>query len=465
MPNAIFESIVGFNKYALYALAQASATSILSDPNRTIYSLHSNTVKIPVVESGAAGDYDPNRGYDNTSGGPGGYLKYFEANLTNDRLKRIVADALQEMAAVQAGARTPSSVMLEQFINNYLASEQDVRAFTSFYSSLTDSEKILNTADDGKIDVDHILGTLIGAQERIYGRGFPRNIPLVAFMSEEAHKNFKAALLKSGGLANSNVVSKPLERKIYLGFDELTGKPEDRTLEITTTVSMFDNIIIVPTQSDRLISHALFLSGFSDDPGQEQGGWIADSNNEDFCNIDIFMVPFQDAAYVESKFVTLNYTYPTGLPIPNITYKLNSAANTMWGNIGIENIGANQRGNSTDINMRFNYGAGLLPTRSKYCLAITSTPGADPAPTKKITITTPSNFVMVNGTLEFDSIVEPVNASDEVTFSATTVKGGVATFEGNVMTATTAGTVEVKATASGVESNKITIYIIPDAAG
>ena len=81
-------------------------------------------------------------------------------------------------------------------------------------------------------------------------------------------------------------------------------------------------------------------------------------------------------------------------------------------------------------------------------------------PVTKVTLTVSAKDVFVDGTVTLSSTVEPAEAEGQVTYSITS-GSDYATLTSNTLTATKSGAVKIKASAGGVDSEEVTVSVIP----
>ena len=81
-------------------------------------------------------------------------------------------------------------------------------------------------------------------------------------------------------------------------------------------------------------------------------------------------------------------------------------------------------------------------------------------PVTKVTLTVSAKDVFVDGTVTLSSSVEPAEAEGQVTYSITS-GSDYATLAANTLTATKSGAVKIKASAGGVDSEEVTVSVIP----
>ena len=195
---------------------------------------------------------------------------------------------------------------------------------------------------------------------------------------------------------------------------------------------------------DRMYTLITMLDGYSE--GQEDGGYIPDTEAEGFAQIDLLAIPIE-AAFTNTRYMIDNFLVPASMPGLNYTnIDLRKLNERMYGNVEIGFAGINQKANAFEYDVRAIYGGDIFDNRARNCFAVTS--AAEEVSVTKIIVNGAGTITEDGGTLLMEATVVPDNATNkQVTWSVEAGTGTASINQAGLLTALTNGTVTVKATA------------------
>lgn len=443
MNFTVYDGLYAYAKKANSGLYLACRTSVFNNPADQIYTPKGKITKVRQYESGKAGSYNKAKGW-MQSYGTGKGVQWIDYRAPYDRAKVLSVDAVDELQSFAAGM-TPSIELLNgDFLDNQLPAEVDATNIAQFYSKIPAANKHDNTEAGYKTDVDNIIDTILGLQNKIFNSGYDRDS--VLFIRSSVYTNFQKAIIKNYGLASGVMLSKTMTVNINTGLEGLITNAGD-ALSVTVDFEAFGKFLVVNMPDDRMYTMITMLDGYSE--GQEDGGYIPDYTAEGYAKIDLLAIPIE-AAFTNTRYMVDNFLVPASMPGLNYTkVDLRKLNERMYGNVEIGYAGINQKANAFEYDVRAIYGGDIFDNRARNCFAVTS-PGERPV--TGITVSGAggaSTITTAGGTLQMSAAVTPDNATDKsVTWSVTPGTGTASISTGGLLKAITNGTVTVNATAN-----------------
>lgn len=356
MANVTVETIIAFSKAVMTQYYQKCRTSIMAlPPEQKVFTPVAKKTRIRQVVSGGAGDYTGQ--YENV--GESSKIEYKEYEAICDRYKQLIVDYLDEMASKPEGAKESILALAEDFINRCMASEIDAYSIASWVKAMNTENVFTNV--QMKTDKDNIWNTLLTLQGKVFDEGVDADEELVTFVSNEIYQNMQKYILENNGLANGALLRN--RDAVYdFGVEEL-GDP----IEVTTKIIQFNNMTIIPMQSNRMNTEIILYDGKSD--GQTLGGWAPSPESK---KVDIIVMP-KSSGFIDVRYEVLNYLIPAlAAEGSNISGGFDSAINKVLGDVVIQNIGVNQKANAYEVDFRTVYQADLFDIKSNACFAVTA---------------------------------------------------------------------------------------------
>lgn len=356
MANVTVDTMIAFSKAVLTQYYQRSRTSVMAlSPEDKVYTTKANITRIRQVVASGAGDYTGQ--YENVGGVSTVEFKDYQA--VNDRFKQLVIDYLDEVASKPEGAKESILALAEDFINRCMAGEIDAYAIASWVKAMPAGNVFTNGTL--KTDKDNIWSTLLDVQGKCFDAGVDTDEELITFVSNSIYQNMQKYILENNGLANGALL-KTREAIVDLGVEEI-GEP----IKVTTKVIQFNNMTIIPMQTERMNTEVTLYDGKSE--GQTSGGWAPSAESK---VVDVVVIP-KSAGFVDVRYEVLNYLIPAlAAESANIKGDFDKAITTILGDVVIQNIGVNQKANAYEIDFRTVYNAELFDIKNKACFAITA---------------------------------------------------------------------------------------------
>jgi hypothetical protein len=445
MNFTVYDGLYAYAKKANSGLYLACRTSVFNNPADQIYTPKGRITKVRQYESGKAGSYNKARGW-MQSYGTGKGVQWIDYRAPFDRAKVLAVDAVDELQSFAAGM-TPSIELLNgDFLDNQLPAEIDATNIAQFYSKIPAANRHVNNENGYKTDVDNILNTVLGLQNKIFNSGYDRDS--VLFMRSSVYTNFQKAIIKNYGLASGAMISKTMTVNINTGLEGLITNAGD-ALSVTVDFEAFGKFLVINMPDDRMYTKIIMLDGYSE--GQEDGGYVPDYDSDDFAQIDLLAIPIE-AAFTNTRYMVDNFLVPASMPGLNYSkVDLRKLNERMYGNVEIGYAGINQKANAFEYDVRAIYGGDIFDNRARNCFAVTGVVGDQTV--DSITVTGAGGATTITekgGTLLMSAYVLPETAIDKtVTWSVATLDGGTATISATgLLTATGNGTVTVTATAN-----------------
>jgi hypothetical protein len=455
MDFTVYDGLYAYAKKANSGLYLACRTSVFNNPADQIYTPKGKVTKIRQYESGKAGSYSKYKGW-MQSYGTGKGVQWIDYRAPFDRAKVLAVDAVDELQSFAAGM-TPSIELLNgDFLDNQLPAEIDATNIAQFYSKIPAANRHVNSEVGYKTDVDNILDTVLGLQNKIFNSGYDRDS--VLFIRSSVYTNFQKAIIKNYGLASGAMLSKQMTVNVNTGLESLITNAGD-ALSVTVDFEAFGKFLVINMPDDRMYTMITMLDGYSE--GQEDGGYVPDYDSDDFAQIDLLAIPIE-AAFTNTRYMVDNFLVPASMPGLNYSkVDLRKLNERMYGNVEIGYAGINQKANAFEYDVRAIYGGDIFDNRARNCFAVTSVVGDQKVDSITVTGAGGASTITENGgTLLMSASVLPETAVDKsVTWSVATLVGGTATISAaGLLTATGNGTVTVTATAndgSGVTGTKV----------
>ena len=445
----VYDGIEAYARKANSGLYIACKTAIFNNPANQILTPKGKVTRVRQYESGMAGNYSKTKGW-MTQYGTGKGVQWIEYKAPYDRAKILTTDAIDEEQSFAVGM-TPSIELLNaDFLDNQLPREIDATNISTWYNQVPAANRHVNTETGFKTDAENILATLNNLDRLIFNSGYDRDT--VLFMNSDTYANMISAIQNKFGLASNVLMEKQATVYIDTGLGTLI-KGTDSVIKVNITFEVYGHFLIIRVPDDRMYSNIIMYSGDPDDPGQEQGGYVADSSNSNFANISMLAIPME-AAFCNTRYMVDNFLYPAFLQTnPYTKVDIRELNKRVYGNVEVNNAGINQKANAFEYDIRAIYGGSLFDNRARNCFAVTGPVGAVNVPTTNITVTGAggANTVKTGGTLLMSASVLPANATDKSVVWSVEAGTGTATIsQGGLLTAGNAGTVTVKATQKSV---------------
>ena len=454
MNFTVYDGLYAYAKKANSGLYLACKTSVFNNPADQIYTPKGKITKVRQYESGKAGSYNKARGWMQDYG-TGKGVQWIDYRAPYDRAKVLSVDAVDELQSFAAGM-TPSIELLNgDFLDNQLPAEIDATNIAQFYSKIPVTHRHVNNEIGYKTDVDNIIDTILGLQNKIFNSGYDRDS--VLFIRSSVYTNFQKAIVKNYGLASGVMLSKTMTVNVNTGLEGLITNSGD-TLSVTVDFEAFGKFLVINMPDDRMYTMITMLDGYSE--GQEAGGYLPDYDSDNFAQIDLLAIPIE-AAFTNTRYMVDNFLVPASMPGLNYTkVDLRKLNERMYGNVEIGYAGINQKANAFEYDIRAIYGGDIFDNRARNCFAITGVAGDQTV--DSITVTGAggaSTITEDGGTLLMSAAVLPITATKkEVTWSVAAGTGTATISTAGLLTALTNGTVTVTATAkdgTGITGTKV----------
>lgn len=442
----VYDGIDAYARKANSGLYIACKTAIFNNPGNQILTPKGKVTKVRQYESGMPGDYNKTRGW-LTTYGTGRGIEWVSYSAPYDRAKVLVTDAIDEEQSFAVGMTPSIELLNSDFLDNQLPREIDATNIAQFYSKIPESNRHENTESGWGTDPDSILATLNNLDRLIFNSGYDRDT--VLFMNSETYANLISAIQNKFGLASNVLMEKQASVYIDTGLGALI-KGNDSVIKVNITFETYGHFLIVRVPDDRMYTKIVMLSGNPDDEGQEQGGYIPDTTNEEFGNVGLMAIPIE-AAFTNTRYMVDNFLYPAFLQNnPYTKVDIRELNKRMYGNVEINNAGINQKANAFEYDIRAIYGGDIFDNRAKNCFCVTGPIGAQKKVTN-ITLTMEEGHhqVPVGETVSLVANVEPADAvNKEVEFSIVNGTGEATVSKTGVVTGVSVGTVTAVATAT-----------------
>lgn len=454
MNFTVYDGLYAYAKKANSGLYLACRTSVFNNPADQIYTPKGKVTKVRQYESGKAGSYNKAKGW-MQGYGTGKGVQWIDYRAPFDRAKVLSVDAVDELQSFAAGM-TPSIELLNgDFLDNQLPAEIDATNIAQFYSKIPVTNRHLNSETGYKTDVDNIIDTILGLQNKIFNTGYDRDS--VLFIRSSVYTNFQKAIVKNYGLASGVMLSKTMTVNMNTGLEGLISNAGD-ALSVTVDFEAFGKFLVINMPDDRMYTMITMLDGYSE--GQEDGGYVPDVDSDDFAQIDLLAIPVE-AAFTNTRYMIDNFLVPASMPGLNYNkIDLRKLNERMYGNVEIGFAGINQKANAFEYDVRAIYGGDIYDNRARNCFAITGVVGDQTV--DSITVTGAGGATTITedgGTLLMSAAVLPETATDKtVTWSVAAGTGTASISAAGLLTALTDGTVTVTATANdgtGVTGTKV----------
>lgn len=442
----VYDGIDAYARKANSGLYIACKTAIFNNPGNQILTPKGKVTKVRQYESGMPGDYNKTRGW-LTTYGTGRGIEWVSYSAPYDRAKVLVTDAIDEEQSFAVGMTPSIELLNSDFLDNQLPREIDATNIAQFYSKIPESNRHENTESGWRTDPDNILATLNNLDRLIFNSGYDRDT--VLFMNSETYANLISAIQNKFGLASNVLMEKQASVYIDTGLGALI-KGNDSVIKVNITFETYGHFLIVRVPDDRMYTKIVMLSGNPDDEGQEQGGYIPDTTNEEFGNVGLMAIPIE-AAFTNTRYMVDNFLYPAFLQNnPYTKVDIRELNKRMYGNVEINNAGINQKANAFEYDIRAIYGGDLFDNRAKNCFCVTGPIGTNKR-VNNITLTMEEGHhqVPVGETVNLVVDVEPSDATNkEVEFSIVNGTGEATVSKTGVVTGVSVGTVTAVATAT-----------------
>ena len=448
----VYDGIDAYARKANSGLYIACKTAIFNNPGNQILTPKGKLTKVRQYESGMPGDYNKTKGW-LTTYGTGRGIEWVSYSAPYDRAKVLVTDAIDEEQSFAVGMTPSIELLNSDFLDNQLPREIDATNIAQFYSQIPESNRHVNTESGWGTDPDSILATLNNLDRLIFNSGYDRDT--VLFMNSETYANLISAIQNKFGLASNVLMEKQASVYIDTGLGALI-KGNDSVIKVNITFEAYGHFLIVRVPDDRMYTKIVMFSGNPDDAGQEQGGYAPDITNAEFGNVSLMAIPIE-AAFTNTRYMVDNFLYPAFLQNnPYTKVDIRELNKRMYGNVGINNAGINQKANAFEYDIRAIYGGALFDNRAKNCFCVTGTIGAQKKVTNiTLTMEAGTNQVPVGDTVKLNVAVTPTDAYNKaVTFSIINGTGKATVDNNGVVTGVEVGNVTAVASAtdgSGVQ--------------
>ena len=353
--------------------SQSMFAQALADTSKFRYSEFGEYTAVREITGETAGDYDSCDGF-NAACIDLDVWNEFRAEW--DREISFSVDYIDEMNSILRGMTLTGTEKLKASWRR-LGPEIDAVSCASIWHQMPAGGKHANSEDGYKTDIDNIVQTLIAKDNELYDMGWYGDVAVM--ISSAVATTLSQAIVKHNGLA-SGAMLQPVEstrvtRKVsFRGEDYFEDGLSFKYDVLRFNSRMF--IYKVPKQC--MISDVILLDKKT--AGQTAGGWIPDTSAEDFCNVEVLVVPV-DAAALSVRHIVSNLTVP--LQAYNVEkFDINeelSGLNKMYdGQVYIENIGVDQNADRFKYMNRIKYGVAVFGVMAHTILGIYSTPSGDP---------------------------------------------------------------------------------------
>jgi hypothetical protein len=366
MPFSVYDGIVAYSRAANMGLYLGSRTSIFNDPSRFKYDIKSNRILVRQIDAGAAGTYDPARGWMNGGYGSGRGVEWIPYECPYDRAKTLTVDAVTEAQSYANGMESSINLLFNDFFQNHLPAEIDATNIAQWFSKVPSANVHTNNETDWKTDADHILDTLNNLEMEVFNSGY--NGETVIFMRAKIYKNLITALQNHNGFASGAML---LNKPVTITYDTEIDGDAERALTVTIDTERYGKFIIVEMPDDRMFSHVTLLDGVS--AGQQQGGYVADNDAAGYSVLDMVVLPLP-SAFTSTRYLISNYLIPNMLlNTPAALADLSKANSRMFGNVEVGHAGINQKGDNFEYDIRIMYGGDIFENRRRNCFAVKHT--------------------------------------------------------------------------------------------
>jgi len=151
MPFSVYDGIVAYSRAANMGLYLGSRTSIFNDPSRFKYDLKSNRILVRQIDAGAAGTYDPARGWMNGGYGNGRGVEWISYECPYDRAKTLTVDAVTEAQSYANGMESSINLLFNDFFQNHLPAEIDATNIAQWFSKVPSANIHTSTKQIGRL--------------------------------------------------------------------------------------------------------------------------------------------------------------------------------------------------------------------------------------------------------------------------------------------------------------------------
>lgn len=411
-----YSIVQGLNSYAKNIISQLfieCKTAILQNEDLVSYSKRGVETLVREVDAGAGGLYDKSLGWNVHNGGYGGedtvtwrpYAPKF------DTAKTIEVDLVDELNSYSEGMDSSLEALARDYINRQLARTIDAANIATLAAQIPENNQHVNSEQGWGTTSTTIFNTLLNIQAELSDT---YDGPVICFINTKVYAALQKALLA----APTGVLAMYREGTIPVRFDGFGDYSDDygEGFGFDLRVVYFGNLILVKVPSDRMYTRIIMLNGLQGSEGQETGGYLPDTSNADFAQVDLLAVP-TIAAFASIKWLITQYLVPAyieGVPTPSIdTLRLNEL---MFGQVEVENAGINQVSNAFKVNNRCVFGADLIKNRVNACYMITSAVGPQTVTSTEVVMDEPttSPVTLVEGqTMQVQAHVLPYNTTDK----------------------------------------------------
>jgi len=438
MAFTVYDGIFAYSKRANSGLYLSCRTSIFNNPDNQIYTPKGKKTLVRQYNAGKAGNYDKNKGWLQTYGnGTGIEWKEYEAPF--DRAKVLKVDAMDELQSFGVGMTPSIDLLNDDFFNNQLPGEIDAANIAQFYSRIPDANKHGSDETDYGTDVDSILNTILTLGNNVFNSGYAGKT--VLFVRSAVYKNLQQAIIKNYGLASGVLLKNTMTVNIDSEFGKLLSDGDD-TISVQVEIEEFDKFFIIQMPDDRMYNLITMLDGVS--VGQEDGGYVPDSDDPDFALVDLIAIPY-DSAFTNIRHSIDNFLVPGSLQ--DFDYSSIELFNTnkrMFKNIQVNNAGINQKANAFEYDIRVIYGGDIYDNRRRNCFAVLHTDNSKTY--TNLTIGAPDNIV-VDTPAQLTVTGTYADGQDDVTdkcsYAVVDGTGAATVTSAGVVTPTAAGTFTV----------------------
>lgn len=309
MGNISFTGYVeGFStdtKKSIYYGSRLAAVGIPEEKNRRLASPEYGAVKVRnIATAGGLKNYAGSTGAGSASGGSNVWQT---VTALHDRYQSFEEDSVEELTSTLAGQKPVILDMMEQFINDVVASEVDAVSMSDIFADYVTAGGTLDKTVD--LDNTSVFEALSKIRDGLISKRVPDNYEVFTFVSPDVNTKIYTELINNNGLANPNIVE---SREITRG-EGGRGHVNDSEGELVFDgkFTSFRKMTIIPQPEDRMYTKYVLLDGTT--AGQTAGGFVPAADAEE---IKIAALP-RHTFYVVVQYINKQLFIPSELYIKN----------------------------------------------------------------------------------------------------------------------------------------------------
>lgn len=289
-------------KKSTYFGSRFAAVGIPEEKNRRLASPEFGTVKVRnIIITGGLKNYAGSTAAGTASAGS---AVWQSVTALHDRYQPFTEDSVEELTATLAGQKPVILEMMEQFINDAVASEIDAISMSDVIADyVTAGGTIDETVDYNTVGA---FKTLLGVRKRLANAHVPYERKVFTFVSNDFYEKLQSEIIDKNGLANPNIVTL---KRLEGGRDHMDDAEYENVYE--GQFNAYQGMIIIPQPDDRMYSKYVLLDGTT--AGQTAGGY---SPAVDAKKIEIAALP-KDTFYVVVQYVNKQLFIPSELYVKN----------------------------------------------------------------------------------------------------------------------------------------------------